>query len=54
VRARDRLRDGVAEALRALGTGFLRHPANSALRAALQGQNGVHAAVASRPSSSSC
>lgn len=41
VRARDRLRDGVAEALRALGTGFLRHPANSALRAALQGQNGV-------------
>ncbi len=33
VRARDRLRDGVAEALRALGTGFLRHPANSALRA---------------------
>lgn len=41
VRARDRLRDGVAEALRALGTGFLRHPANSALRAALQGQNGA-------------
>jgi hypothetical protein len=41
VRARDRLRDGVAEALRALGTGFLRHPANSTLRAALQGQNGA-------------
>jgi hypothetical protein len=41
VRARDRLRDGVAEALRALGTGFLRHPVNSALRAALQGQNGA-------------
>ena len=41
VRARDRLRDGVAEALRALGTGFLRHPANAALRAALQGQNGA-------------
>ena len=38
VRARDRLRDGVAEALRALGTGFLRHPANAALRSALQGQ----------------
>jgi N-6 DNA Methylase len=41
VRARDRLRDGVAEALRALGTGFLRHPANTALRAALQSHNGV-------------
>jgi N-6 DNA Methylase len=41
VRARDRLRDGVAEALRALGTGFLRHPANTALRAALQSNNGV-------------
>ena len=41
VRARDRLRDGVAEALRALGTGFLRHPANTALRAALQSHNGL-------------
>jgi hypothetical protein len=41
VRARDRLRDGVAEALRALGTGFLRQPANSGLRSALQGQNGI-------------
>ena len=41
VRARDRLRDGVAEALRALGTGFLRHPANAALRTALQGQPGA-------------
>jgi hypothetical protein len=40
VRARDRLRDGVAEALRALGTGFLRHPANAALRSSLQGQAG--------------
>ncbi len=39
VRARDRLRDGVAEALRALGTGFLRHPTNSELRAALLGHN---------------
>lgn len=41
VRARDRLRDGVADALRALGTGFLRHPANGALRAALQGAGGA-------------
>jgi hypothetical protein len=40
VRARDRLRDGVAQALRALGTGFLRHPANGNLRSALQGDHG--------------
>ncbi|MFM0489838.1 Eco57I restriction-modification methylase domain-containing protein [Paraburkholderia graminis] len=32
VRARDRLRVGVTEALRALGTGFIAHSANSALR----------------------
>ncbi len=38
-RARDRLRDGVALALRALGTGFLAHPANGALREALQSQD---------------
>ncbi|MBX6754782.1 MAG: N-6 DNA methylase [Thermorudis peleae] len=31
-RARDRLRDGVERALLALGNGFLRHPANEALR----------------------
>lgn len=31
-RVRDRLRDGVEEALKMLGTGFLRHPANHALR----------------------
>ena len=31
-RARDRLRDGVEQALRALGNGFLRHPANRTLR----------------------
>lgn len=31
-RVRDKLRDGVEEALRTLGTGFLRHPENSALR----------------------
>ncbi len=30
--ARDRLREGVEAALRALGTGFLAHPSNSALR----------------------
>ena len=35
VGARDRLRLGVEEALRALGNGALRHPENSALRAAL-------------------
>jgi hypothetical protein len=33
-RARDRLRDGVIECLQRLGTGFLRHPANDALRTA--------------------
>ncbi|RQR37083.1 SAM-dependent DNA methyltransferase [Burkholderia sp. Bp9143] len=32
VRARDKLRIGVTEALRALGTGFIAHPANSGLR----------------------
>ncbi|NMG42288.1 N-6 DNA methylase [Aromatoleum toluvorans] len=41
VRARDRLRDGVAEALRALGTGFISHRDNEALRNALQGRDGV-------------
>ncbi|MEI2719911.1 MAG: N-6 DNA methylase [Gemmatimonadales bacterium] len=33
--ARDRLRDGVEEALRALGNGFLAHPGNAVLREAL-------------------
>lgn len=32
IRARDRLREGVTEALRALGTGFVSHPNNSSLR----------------------
>jgi hypothetical protein len=41
VRARDRLRNGVAEALRALGTGFLSHRDNDALRQALQQDNGL-------------
>lgn len=36
VTVRGQLRHQVAEALRALGTGFLTHPANGALRAALQ------------------
>ncbi|MDF4026294.1 N-6 DNA methylase [Luteibacter sp. PPL201] len=36
VTVRGKLRYQVAEALRALGTGFLSHPGNSALRAALQ------------------
>lgn len=36
VTVRGKLRDQVANALRALGTGFLSHPANGALRAALQ------------------
>lgn len=35
-RARESLRDGVEGALRALGTGFLAHPANQALRDAIQ------------------
>jgi hypothetical protein len=42
-RARDRLRDGVALALRALGTGFLSHPSNSVLRDALQSQGEANA-----------
>ncbi|MDD5366123.1 MAG: N-6 DNA methylase [Gallionellaceae bacterium] len=41
VRARDRLRDGVAKALKALGTGFLRHRDNHALRQALQQEGGL-------------
>lgn len=32
IRARDRLREGVTEALRALGTGFVSHSSNSSLR----------------------
>ena len=36
VTVRGKLRDQVANALRALGTGFLSHPANGALRVALQ------------------
>lgn len=36
IRARDRLRVGVTEALRALGTGFLAHPANAELRRRLE------------------
>jgi hypothetical protein len=42
-RARDRLRGGVALALRALGTGFLSHPANSELRDALQNHDADNA-----------
>ena len=41
VRARDRLRDGVAEALRALGTGFLSHRDNDDLRQTLQQENSL-------------
>jgi hypothetical protein len=40
-RARDRLRVGVADALRALGTGFLSHRDNHALRLAMQQENGL-------------
>ena len=36
-RIRDRLRDGVEDALKILGTGFLQHPANQGLRDAVQG-----------------
>jgi hypothetical protein len=35
-RVRDKLRDGVEEALKTLGTGFLRHPENSLLRERLK------------------
>ncbi len=35
-RARDKLRDGVAEAIAALGSGFLKHPANGDLRRKLE------------------
>ncbi|WP_250519841.1 N-6 DNA methylase [Caballeronia sp. NCTM1] len=40
VTVRGKLRNQVANALRALGTGFLSHPANSSLRAALQDAEG--------------
>ena len=44
IRVRDRLRNGVTEALRSLGTGFLAHPANGALRQQLEtGVLGTHA-----------
>ncbi|SOY48519.1 Eco57I restriction-modification methylase domain-containing protein [Cupriavidus taiwanensis] len=36
IRARDRLRDGVTEALRALGTGFIAHSDNAGLRERIQ------------------
>ncbi len=36
IRALDRLRDGVAEALEVLGSGFLRHPENRVLQEALR------------------
>ncbi len=36
IRARDRLRGGVTEALRSLGTGFIMHPANGVLRGRIQ------------------
>ena len=36
IAARDRLRYGVADALRALGTGFVSHPENTVLRARLE------------------
>lgn len=36
VRARDKLRVGVTQALRALGTGFVAHPANTGLRQRIQ------------------
>lgn len=49
VRAMALLRDGVEQALRTLGTGFLQHPANEALRGRLESGeirlNDVHAAL---------
>lgn len=44
VRALDALRDNVERAVTALGTGFLRHPANASLRTATDA-NGLHAAL---------
>ncbi|MFM0549660.1 N-6 DNA methylase [Paraburkholderia sediminicola] len=44
VRARDRLRIGVTEALRALGAGFIAHPSNSLLRESVRtGRLSAHA-----------
>jgi hypothetical protein len=45
---RTKLRYQVANALRALGTGFLSHPANGGLRAALQRQDGEESALSSQ------
>ena len=44
-RALDQLRDGVEEAIAALGRGFLAHPANAALREALRGGAARHAGL---------
>lgn len=44
IRVRDRLRNGVTEALRSLGTGFLAHPDNAVLRQRLEtGELGTQA-----------
>ncbi|QWZ07726.1 N-6 DNA methylase [Nocardioides panacis] len=40
-RALDHLRDGVVEALKSLGTGFLEHPDSAALRDLLRGNHGA-------------
>ncbi|MBW4461821.1 MAG: N-6 DNA methylase [Nodosilinea sp. WJT8-NPBG4] len=47
-RVRDRLRDGVEQALKVLGTGFLQHPDNEALRQRLRLGKG-EPAVSSQP-----
>jgi hypothetical protein len=49
-RVRERLRDGVEQAIVILANGFLRHPASVALRATLQPQRGEESASSAHPS----
>jgi very-short-patch-repair endonuclease len=49
-RVRERLRDGVEQAIVILANGFLRHPASVALRATLQPRRGEESASSAHPS----
>jgi very-short-patch-repair endonuclease len=49
-RVRERLRDGVEQAIVILANGFLRHPASAALRATLRPRRGEESAFSSPPS----
>ena len=49
-RVRDRLRDGVEEALKLLGNGFLQHPANNRLRESLTGIGNRESRIENRES----